>query len=124
MKTSRPQLRKKHRYQWVIDALYEQPSFFQKRMFGSEACYLNGRLVLALTSGADEPWRGILVPTSKVHHRSLLQEFNGLRVHPILRKWLYLPEVYGEFEETANSIVDRIIANDARIGVEPSRSSR
>jgi hypothetical protein len=91
-------------------------------MFGSEACYLHGRLVLALTSGADEPWRGILVPTSKVHHRSLRQEFSGLQVHPVLRKWLYLPEVFDDFEETANSLIDRIVANDIRIGVESSRS--
>ncbi len=123
MKTGRPQSRKRHRYQWVIDALCDQSSFFQKRMFGSEACYLHGRLVLALTSGGSEPWRGILVPTAKAHHRSLLQEFNGLRVHPVLRKWLYLPEVFDEFEETANSLVDRILANDIRIGVESSSSS-
>jgi hypothetical protein len=122
VKIDRPKSRKRHRYQWVLDALCEQPSFFQKRMFGSEACYLHGRLVLALTSGADEPWRGILVPTSKVHHRSLRQEFSGLQVHPVLRKWLYLPEVFDDFEETANSLIDRIVANDIRIGVESSRS--
>ncbi|MBZ5537265.1 MAG: hypothetical protein LAO31_15025 [Acidobacteriia bacterium] len=124
MKTGWPQLRKRHRYQWVIDSLCEQPTFFQKRMFGSEACYLHGRLVLALTSGADEPWRGILVPTAKIHHRSLLQEFVGLRVHPVLRKWLYLPEDFDEFEGTANSLIERILANDIRIGVESPRSSR
>ncbi|MBZ5553671.1 MAG: hypothetical protein LAO21_13185 [Acidobacteriia bacterium] len=124
MKPGWPQVRKRHRYQWVIDALSEQPSFFQKRMFGSEACYLHGRLVLALTSGADKPWCGILVPTAKVHHRSLLQEFSGLRVHSVLRKWLYLPEDFEEFEETTNKLIERILANDIRIGVESTRSSK
>jgi len=115
--------RRPHRYQWVIDALSDQPSFLQKRMFGSQACYLHGRLVLALTSDRNEPWRGILVPTEKVHHGSLRKEFRGLQVHPVLRKWLYLPEAFLEFEETAMQLVGRILANDLRIGVESSRTS-
>lgn len=92
-------------------------------MFGSQACYMHGRLVLALTSDKNEPWRGILVPTEKVHHRSLRKELRGLEVHPVLRKWLYLPEAFQEFEETAMQLVGRILANDLRIGVESSRAS-
>ncbi|MGB7620718.1 MAG: hypothetical protein WBN92_00045 [Terriglobia bacterium] len=116
--------RKKHRHQWVIDALCEQPSFLQKRMFGSEACYLHGRLVLALASGEVEPWKGLLVPTEKIHHRSLREEFKGLRVHSVLKKWLYLPEAFDEFEQTASLLIKKILINDVRLGIESAGASR
>ncbi|MDD5542588.1 MAG: hypothetical protein PHX83_05385 [Acidobacteriia bacterium] len=107
-----------HRYQWILDSLSDQPSFLQKRMFGSLACYLDGKLVLALTGQNKEPWYGILVATERQNHKSLMAEFPSLKPHPILGKWLYLPESTGTFEETANRLVERILERDPRIGVE------
>lgn len=121
MPVAKSKIHRPHRYQWVIDALADQPSFVQKKMFGAEACYLHGRLVLALISRDDKVWKGILVPTERIHHRTLRQQFSGLQVHPTLKKWLYLPESHEAFEEVANALVSSILEGDFRIGVESSR---
>lgn len=101
----------------------EQPSWLQRAMFGCLGCYLHGRLMLVLAARR-EPWQGLLVPTSREHHATLLREEGGLSIHPILAKWLYLPESSDGFEEAARRLVDRVLANDPRIGVEPSSGSR
>ena len=92
-------------------------------MFGCRGCYLFGRLVLVLASRGREPWTGLLLPTEKKHHASLRREHHGLVTHPILKKWLYLPESNDEFEERASALVESILTNDSRIGVEPKAKS-
>jgi hypothetical protein len=88
-------------------------------MFGCIGCYLYGRLVLVLVARRHEPWNGLLVPTDRRHHTSLRRDHKSLVIHPILKKWLYLPESNDAFEESAKAIVDSILANNPRIGVEP-----
>ena len=86
-------------------------------MFGSVGCYVNGRLVLVLCDRR-EPWQGLLVPTEKSLQPSLRRDVPELRVHPVLRKWLYLPHADPGFAAAAESIVERIEAGDERSGVE------
>ena len=112
-----------HPLQWVVEPLEEEPSFIVKAMFGCRGCYLFGRLVLVLASRGREPWTGLLLPTEKKHHASLRREHHGLVTHPILKKWLYLPESNDEFEERASALVESILTNDSRIGVEPKAKS-
>lgn len=88
-------------------------------MFGCVACYQQGRLVLVLADRS-EPWQGLLVPTERRAHASLLEEFPPLRGHPVLGKWLYLAHAADGFAATAAQIVERIAAGDARFGVEPA----
>jgi hypothetical protein len=103
----------------VIEPLLEEPSYIEKAMFGCTGCYLHGRLVLVLAARGREPWNGLLVPTEKRHHTSLRRDHKSLVIHPILKKWLYLLESNDEFEESARALVESILANDPRIGVEP-----
>ena len=116
-----------HPFQWVVEPLAEEPSYIEKAMFGCRGCYLYGRLVLVLAA-REEPWNGLLIPTEKTHHDSLRRSHKGLVVHPILKKWLYLPESDEDFEEASRALVGSILAGDPRIGVEPkgtfSRSRR
>lgn len=119
----------RHRFAPVVESLREHPSFISRPMFGCVACYVQGRLVLVVADRR-EPWRGLLVPTSRETHGALVRELPELREHPVLRKWLYLPEASSRFTETAQTIVQRILAGDSRIGVEakaprlPSRRRR
>ncbi len=108
-----------HRYQWLIDSLSDQPHFIQRQMFGETACYLKGRLVLVLCARDEEPWRGVLLPTEREFHASLMKEYPELSPHPVLGKWLYLQEREERFEETANAFIERILAGDQRFGIEP-----
>jgi hypothetical protein len=109
----------RHRFRGLVDPLTSEASFVSRAMFGCVGCYLNGRLVLVLAD-RKEPWQGLLVPTEKSLHRSLLADFPTLRVHPVLRKWLYVPHARGGFATAAAAIVEHIIAGDRRFGVESS----
>lgn len=103
----------------VADRLMDEPTLIEKRMFGSDALYLHGRLKLVLTAGGDEPWNGVLVPTFKEFQNSLITDFPELVPHSVLGKWLYLAEDCENFEKTADGIVTLILKDDKRVGVEP-----
>ena len=115
---------KKSPHYWLAEPLLDQESLIEKRMFGCDAFYLHGRLQLVLCRDEQEPWSGILVPTSKESHNALITEFPSLKPHPVLGKWLYLQEDLDDFEKTAQKIVARINSNDSRIGVEPSEKKK
>ena len=112
-----------HPFQWVVEPLEEEPSYIQKAMFGCHGCYLHGRLVLVLAARGRDPWMGLVIPTEKKFHHSLGRDHNSLVTHPVLKKWLYLPESAEDFEEAARAIAEFILANDPRIGVEPKEKS-
>jgi len=103
---------------WVVEPIQDEPSYIDKAMFGCRGIYLYGRLVLALTSGA-EPWNGLLIPTDYQFHDDILKEFKAVKQHPVLKKWLYLREQQEDFESVAQDIVEAIRMNDQRFGVEP-----
>lgn len=96
----------------------DEPSYLQKSMFGCQACYLHGRLVLLLTSGA-EPWNGLLIPTDHQFHDAICKDFKTVKQHSVLKKWLYLSEASEDFESEAAGVVEAIRINDERFGVEP-----
>jgi hypothetical protein len=87
-------------------------------MFGAKAAYLDGRIMLCFCA-REEPWCGVLICTDRSHHESLAQEFAQLAPHPILPKWLYLPESHERFESVAERLVRLVRLRDPRIGVTP-----
>lgn len=103
---------------WVFDVFERNETYFRKRMFGSEAAYVNGRQCLAVID-RDAPWDGLLVCTSREHHASLMEEMPALRQHPVLGKWLYIPQSEIEFEAVAQHLTRLVLAGDPRIGIEP-----
>lgn len=92
-------------------------------MLGAKAAYLDGKLMLCFCAGA-EPWRGVLVCTAHEHHAALRAEFPALKPHPILPKWLYLPESADAFEPVAAQLVKCAPQRDARLGVAPRPRAR
>ena len=114
----RAKVKRQHPFQWLLESAEAEPSFFQKPMFGCQAVYLFGRLVLVLAT-KEEPWNGLLVCTSREFHSVLIGEHPGLQPHPVLGKWLYLAQAHDCFEETAQQLVRQIVKKDPRIGVEP-----
>ena len=81
-------------------------------------------MVLVLCSG-EEPWDGLLIPTDHQFHDDILKDFKGMVQHPVLKKWLYLPEASEDFETVAMDLVEAIRLGDKRIGIEPKpRESR
>ncbi len=117
---ARPRVvRPEHLLQWLAEPLLDEPTFELKSWFGGSTLMLHGRHTLFLTTQG-EPWQGVLVCTFHEHQPSLLAEFPALRPHPILKKWLYLPENAATFEADARRLVRRVRVRDPRIGIEPS----
>jgi hypothetical protein len=112
-----------HPHAWIWEPFEEDPSFVLGAMFGTKVAYLDGRLMLCF-AGKTEPWRGILVCTDRGEHPSLMTQFPVLKPHPILGKWLYLPESADEFEGVAVRLVGLARARDPRIGVAPGAGKR
>ncbi len=115
--------KKEQPLRWVIEPLLELPSYMEKSMFGCLACYAHGRLSLLLSSG-EEPWNGLLIPTDHQFHESILKDYQDVEQHPVLKKWLYLPESTEDFESEAQDIIEAIRMNDPRFGVEPTEKVR
>ena len=80
--------------------------------------------MLVLFSG-EERWSGLLIATKHEFHDDIREEFENVVQHPVLKKWLYLPEASEDFETVVQDIVERIRIGDQRLGVEPKeRKSR
>ena len=116
-------VRKPHPYEWLWEPLEADATFVLRSMFGAKAAYLDGKLMLCFCAG-EEPWRGVLVCTDRAHHPDLLAEFPVLTPHPVLPKWLYLPESADNFEPLATRLVTLARRRDLRIGVQPQRKKR
>jgi hypothetical protein len=108
---------------WVVEPIMDEPSYIDRAWFGCRAIYLHGRLMLVLCSG-EEPWKGLLIPTEKEFHESIRQEFETVVQHPVLKKWMYLPENSEDFESVSSEIVNAIRIGEQRFGVEPKERTR
>ncbi len=118
-----------------FEGLQEDPSFSTKSMFGCLAVYYGGLNVALLASdpGSNtyrnevfdfDLWDGILIPTDRVHHASLLKEFPELKIHPVLGKWLYLPQQTEGFEEILMRLIRKIKLTDPRFGILPKSRAK
>lgn len=114
---------RRHRYGGLVEDLMDEPSLLVSTMFGLVTCYLHGRCMLALADKRP-PWRGLLVPTERMHHEALRTLVPELVVHPVLGKWLYLRDSADDLEESARRLVALARGDDPRIGVESKRRIR
>ncbi len=112
-------VRAEHPLEWLAEPLRDEPTFVLKSWFGGRTIMTNGMHRLFLTTQG-EPWQGVLVCTFHEHQESLRAELPSLQPHPVLGKWLYLPETADTFERDARKLVKLVKARDPRIGVAPS----
>ena len=121
--TDRLRARVVHAHAWLWEPLESDPTFVLRSMFGAKAVYLGGRLMLCFCARA-EPWRGLLVCTDRAQHAALIADFPALASHPILPKWLYLPESTPSFESTATRLVALARQRDPRLGIDPAAAKK
>ncbi|MDP0499821.1 MAG: hypothetical protein Q7P63_06935 [Verrucomicrobiota bacterium JB022] len=105
-------------HRWLAEPILARPEAVMKRMFGAEAFYLGGKMVL-LTADGDPDWRGCLFPAERDQHDAIRAEFPTLHPHKILPKWLYLKEDADDFEPTSQAVIRRILDGDPRFGIIP-----
>jgi hypothetical protein len=103
---------------WIFDVFERESTFLSKRMFGSDAAYLDGLLCL-VAADRDPPWNGLLICTSQERHAALIADVPALRPHPVLGKWLYVPQADPAFEDSVEQVTALVLARDPRVGVEP-----
>ena len=103
---------------WILEPLERDAGYMRRKMFGCDAAYLDGLLYL-VAADRDDPWSGLLVCTSQERQEALLTEFPALRQHPVLGKWLYLPQTDEDFETIAAGMARLALARDPRMGVAP-----
>lgn len=108
---------------WILEPLERDAGYMRRKMFGCDAAYLDGLLYL-VAADRDDPWSGLLVCTSQERQEALLTEFPALRPHPVLGKWLYLPQTDEDFETIAAAMARLALARDPRMGVAPRPRSR
>jgi hypothetical protein len=108
---------------WIFDAFERDATYIRKRMFGSDAAYIDGLLCL-VAADRDAPWNGLLVCTSQERHATLVEELPALRPHPVLGKWLYVPQDDPAFEAVVERMTTLVLARDPRVGVEPKPRRR
>jgi|GEM_PF-630050 len=107
-----------HPYEWIWEPLESEVGFLLANKFGGRSLYLDGKLVLFLIA-KEEPWKGLLLCTDREQHPALIVDFPTLSPHPVLGKWLYLPESNPEFETRTARIVLLVKGRDPRIRVLP-----
>ena len=115
--------RKRNSLIWIFDALAQDSSYIQTRMFGCDAAYIDGLLCLVCADRGD-PWNGLLVCTSHERHAALISEMPALRPHQVLGKWLYVPQDDPSFEDIAQQMTALVLNRDPRVGVEPKPRKR
>lgn len=118
-----------------FEPLQDDLSYFSKRMFGGLAIYYLDLMCFCLMESPGDReyrgenfdydiWNGVMVCTDFVHHDSLIKDFPGFENHPVLKKWLYLPQSHEDFESTIESVVESTLKGDERIGIVPSKKKR
>ena len=108
---------------WILEPLEREAGYMHRKMFGADAAYLDGQLYL-IVADRDDPWNGVMVCTSQERHAALLADMPSLKVHPILGKWLYLPQSDEAFESIAATLAELAVVRDARLGVTPKPRAR
>lgn len=103
---------------WILEPLERDTGYMHRKMFGADAAYLDGLLYL-IVADRDDPWNGVMVGTSQDRHAALRADLPELMPHPVLGKWLYLPQSNESFESIAARLAALAVERDPRMGVAP-----
>jgi hypothetical protein len=118
-----------------FEDLQQNESFLTRRMFGGLAIYYKGLFVAMLIEEPGDKtyrgkkyqfdiWDGVLIPTSREYHELLFKDFPDLVSHPVLGKWLYLPQQTENFEEILAKLIRLIRKQDPRLGIIPKEKKK
>lgn len=112
-----------------FEDLSAHDSFYFKKFFRGLSIYVFGKAVAYLSNRPGDKsfrgkkykfdiWNGCLIPTNREHHAELLKLVKGTIVHPVIEKWLYLPQSSTHFEDSMIQLVEMIKKKNSLIGIE------
>jgi hypothetical protein len=104
-------------------------SFYFKKFFRGLSIYYLGQAVAYISNRPGdrsfrgknyriEIWNGCLIPTNREYQAELLRAIKGTVVHPVIKKWLYLPQNSEHFEDSMVQLVSMIKNKNSLIGIE------
>ncbi len=113
-----------------FEELSDDDSFYFKKFFGGLSIYVYGKMVAFLCEQPDKKtfrgkkfkvavWDGCLIPSVREDHNQLLKLIKGTCVHPVISKWLYLPQKSEHFENSMIQLAELIQRKNKLIGIEP-----
>jgi hypothetical protein len=111
-------------HEFVLEALAAL-SPQTRSMFGCLAVYVADKIVLILRDNrnAADADNGVWLATTRDHHQSLRRSFPNMRSIQVFQKdvtaWQVLPADAPDFEESALTACDLVVAGDPRIGKVP-----
>jgi len=118
-----------------FEELADKDSFYLKKFFGGLSIYIYGRMVAFLCEHPGDKkyrgkrfkldiWDGCLIPSIRESHKELLYLLDGTIVHPVIEKWLYLPQKSKHFERSMLKLVDMVMKKNPLVGIEPELKIR
>ncbi len=118
---------------WIEDLLPD--GCIKKHMFGEFAYYFENKLVLCLFEDAQTKsyknlkfdfaiWNGCLFPCDRENHDAIFKKFPFLINHPVLPKWLYLPQQSEDFESLVEIILKEIRRRSPLFGTVPKTKKK
>ena len=114
-----------------FEDLSNHDTFYFKKFFGGLSIYVFGKMVAFLAEHPGDKnfrgkkfkvdvWNGCLIPSVHENHLELLKLLKGTLIHPVIEKWLYLPQQSKHFEDSMIKLVELIKRKSILIGIEPS----
>lgn len=118
-----------------FEELESKDSFYFKKLFGGLSIYVFGRMVAFLSEHPgdsewrgkkfkNEIWNGCLIPSHRDFHNDLLKLLKGTSIHPVITKWLYLPQSSANFEDSMFKLVELIKMRNELVGIVPNVRSK
>lgn len=112
--------------QWIESLLPTE--YFRRPMFGGFAYYFEGKLAMVTFESEGDRvyrgrtydfdlWNGCLFPLEREHHAKAIDLAPYLRNHPVLGKWLYLPQHTEEFEDRVEFLLKKVFRSGSYWGI-------
>ncbi len=137
-----PELEKKiERYSQKFELLFHFERLFRlddfdiKHMFGGMALYGHGKMLFCIMEDPTQNfykdktfpypiWNGVLIPTQREYHNEFIKISKDFTSHPVLGKWMYIPQTLENFEDHIKKIVLLAVKNSDLIGIIPKQKKK
>jgi hypothetical protein len=118
-----------------FEDLADHETFYFKKFFGGLSIYVFGKMVAFLSEHPGDKsfrgkkfkmdvWNGCLIPSVRENHSELIKILKGTVIHPVIEKWLYLPQESEHFEDSMVQLVEMIQRKNKLVGIEPELKSK
>lgn len=118
-----------------FEKIYQLEDFDIKHMFGGMALYGHGKMLFCIMEDSTQNfykdkifpypiWNGILIPTHREYHDQFIKISKEFVPHPVLGKWMYLPQTSENFEELAVKLNLLALKNYEIIGIIPQSKKK